>query len=247
MVDSGHQIEPADTLEVRDLEALRALTDPLRLRLVDLLRQAAHTAKELAAAMEVDQRSLYYHLALLERHGLIRVVGTRMISGIQERRYRATAYLFLYKDLAAPGLPEGEAGTLGVVVSSFFAITAEEIRDSVAAGRIVLVGAPEADRALTSTWELLRISPADAASLAGRLTALLAEYQSESEDLVASERGGEKGRSDDGRQTFRFLSTLFPTVGRGERRVAQAATTETTTAADLPPGKGGRTRKRQDR
>ena len=247
MADGEHQIEPADTLEVCDLEALRALTDPLRLRLVDLLRQAARTAKELAAAMEVDQRTLYYHLGLLERHGLIRVVGTRLVSGIQERRYRAAAYLFLYKDLAAPGLPEGDAGTLGVVVSSFFAITAEEIRDSVAAGRIVLAGTPEADRALTSTWELLRLSSADAASLAGRLAALLAEYHIESEDLVASERAAEEGRSDDGRQTFRFLSTLFPTAGRGERRVAQAAATETTTAEDVAPGKSGLARKRPDR
>ena len=55
MADGEHRIEPADTLEVRDLEALRALTDPLRLRLVDLLRQAARTTKELAAAMEVEQ------------------------------------------------------------------------------------------------------------------------------------------------------------------------------------------------
>lgn len=239
-------MEPADTLEVRDLGALRALTDPLRLRLVDLLRQAAHTAKELAAAMEVDQRTLYYHLGLLERHGLIRVVGTRLVSGIQERRYRATAYLFLYKDLAAPDLPEGEAGTLGVVVSSFFAITAEEIRDSVAAGRIVVAGTPEADRALTSTWELLRLTPADAASLAGRLTALLAEYHIESEDLMASERAGKEGRPDDGRQTFRFLSTLFPIIGRGERPSARAATSKTITAEDVPPGKSGRAQKRPD-
>lgn len=239
-------MEPADTLEVRDLGALRALTDPLRLRLVDLLRQAAHTAKELAAAMEVDQRTLYYHLGLLERHGLIRVVGTRLVSGIQERRYRATAYLFLYKDLAAPDLPEGEAGTLGVVVSSFFAITAEEIRDSVAAGRIVVAGTPEADRALTSTWELLRLTPADAASLAGRLTALLAEYHIESEDLMASERAGKEGRPDDGRQTFRFLSTLFPIIGRGERPSDRAATSKTITAEDVPPGKSGRAQKRPD-
>ena len=219
-MEARASVEPADTLEVRDLEALRALTDPLRLRLVDLLRQAARTAKELAAAMEVEQRSLYYHLGLLERHGLVRVVGTRMVSGIQERRYRATAYLFLYTDLASPGLPEGGAGTLGVVVSSCFAITAEEIRDSVAAGRIALGDSAPADRALTSNWELLRLAPAEAISLAERLAALLAEYHIESEDLVASERVDEEGGPDHGRQTFRFLTTLFPVARRGEHSVA---------------------------
>ena len=126
-----------------------------------------------------------------------------------------------------------------MVVSSFFAITAEEIRDLVAAGRISLAGAPEAALALTSTWELLRLSPADAASLAGRLTALLAEYHIESGDLVARERAAAEGRPDDGRQTFRFLSTLFPTVGRSRRRVAQAAATGGASAEDAPPGTSG--------
>ncbi|MCA9912789.1 MAG: hypothetical protein KC496_05555, partial [Anaerolineae bacterium] len=37
---------------------------------------------------------LYYHVGLLEKHGLIQVVATNVISGIIEKQYQATAQQF---------------------------------------------------------------------------------------------------------------------------------------------------------
>src|SRR5947209_14743424 len=90
---------PAETLEIDDFETLKVLADPRRKQLIDLLRQDGATVKELASSLRVSPKSLYYHVNLLLKHGLIRVVDTRLVSGITEKRYRATAYLFLFRDL----------------------------------------------------------------------------------------------------------------------------------------------------
>jgi DNA-binding transcriptional ArsR family regulator len=198
--------EPAAQLTISDLEALKIMSDPLRLRLVDLLRQAPATVKHLAASMELAPRSLYYHINLLERHGLIRVVQTRLVSGIQEKTYRATAYLFIYDDLRPAAGADDAEPVQEVVLSSFFRITTEEIRDSLRAGRIDTAKDAPPDRALTTDWHLLRLSPAQVASLAARVEHLLAEY-----------RSFEGIAEQDGAQTYRCLFTLFPTYHRGVR------------------------------
>src|SRR5215472_3478772 len=83
---------PEDFCMISDLETLKVVTDPLRLNLVNLLRGEPRTAKELAKILHLSQTKLYYHIGLLEQHGLIRVVGTRLVSGILEKQYQATAY-----------------------------------------------------------------------------------------------------------------------------------------------------------
>jgi DNA-binding transcriptional ArsR family regulator len=193
-------LQPAPSIEINDLEALKFMSDPLRIRLVDLLRQAPATVKQLAAALEAAPRSLYYHINLLERHGLIRVVATRLVSGIQEKTYRATAYLFVYPDLSPGSGPAATEQAQEMVLSSFFNATLEEMRDSIRAGRIDLgKDAPEG-RALCASWNLLRLTPGQATSLAARMDALLAEYPRYQGTVEA-----------DGSQVYRVLFTLFPT------------------------------------
>ncbi len=198
MRDRG-QFEPAPSLEISDLEALKIMSDSLRVRLVDLLRQAPATVKQLASALELAPRSLYYHINLLERHGLIRVVATRLVSGIQEKTYRATAYLFVYQDLSPAG-PGAADRAQEVVISSFFGATLEELRESIRAGRIDPGHDAPAAQALCATWSLLRLTPDQAASLTARLAALLDDYPRY------------QGTADpDGSQVYRMLFTLFPT------------------------------------
>jgi DNA-binding transcriptional ArsR family regulator len=194
---------PAESLVVNDLETLKITVDPLRLRLIDLLRRQPATAKALAAALETEPRSLYYHLSLLERHGLIRVVETRLVSGIQEKTYRASAYLFVFQDFTP--LAEGGLPPLDAVVSSIFHITEEELRAAIARGRIDLRDEAPPERALHNDWRLLRLTGEEAASLAARLDALLDEYP----DMLDAPATGEEADGD--RRTYRLLTTMFPT------------------------------------
>ena len=50
------------------------------------------TVKQIAADLKTPIKKLYYHVNLLEEHGLIRITSTRVVSGIIEKQYRVTAY-----------------------------------------------------------------------------------------------------------------------------------------------------------
>jgi len=82
--------------EIDSVEGLRALADPVRLAILSALdKRVADGAlpvmsvKELAQHLGEPQTKLYRHMKQLEAAGLIEVAATRMVSGIQEQRYRA--------------------------------------------------------------------------------------------------------------------------------------------------------------
>ena len=83
-----------DVKVIDDLATLRLLSDPLRLRLIELLGVAPTTVKELARDMDMKPNRLYYHVNLLEDHGLVKVTQTRIVSGIVERTYALVARRF---------------------------------------------------------------------------------------------------------------------------------------------------------
>ncbi|WP_051755347.1 ArsR/SmtB family transcription factor [Kitasatospora purpeofusca] len=91
--ENGDSAGPAVLKErrVEDAATLKALADPLRLAILDVLVTSAATgpltAKEIAAALDEPQTKLYRHIKQLEKAGLIRVAGTRLVSGIVESRY----------------------------------------------------------------------------------------------------------------------------------------------------------------
>src|SRR5690242_5492835 len=98
--------EPVESIVVTNLETLKVVSDGLRSRIVDLLRAEPQTVKQLAATLNLPPKKLYYHINLLEQHELIRVIGTRIVSGIIEKTYRATAYLFLFEREVFASSPE---------------------------------------------------------------------------------------------------------------------------------------------
>jgi DNA-binding transcriptional ArsR family regulator len=90
------KIKIDDTYVISDLETLKVLSDPFRL---DLLRMVAYankvhelrTVKQLAEELELPPTKLYYHVNLLEKHGLITVAETQVVSGIIEKKYKVIA------------------------------------------------------------------------------------------------------------------------------------------------------------
>jgi len=90
-----------DVKVIDDLATLRLLSDPLRRGLIEKLGEAPTTVKELARAMEMKPNRLYYHVNLLEDHGLVRVTQTRIVSGIVERTYALVARRFAVSEALA--------------------------------------------------------------------------------------------------------------------------------------------------
>src|SRR3954452_18438405 len=102
-VQTQVEFEPQERIVIKDLESLKALSDPLRIQILELMLQGARTVKQIAAELKTTTTKLYYHINLLEQHGLIKVTGTRVVSGIIEKQYRLAAYsIAIDKSLLSP-------------------------------------------------------------------------------------------------------------------------------------------------
>jgi hypothetical protein len=86
--------ELEDVRVVSSPEAIKAMFDPLRGTLLELLLERAASVQELAAAVERPKSSIAYHVGLLTAADLLKVVRTRKVRGIDERYYGRTARIF---------------------------------------------------------------------------------------------------------------------------------------------------------
>src|SRR5215207_1521313 len=77
------------SFRIKDLETLRALSDPLRVQIVELLAEDL-TVKQVAERLGLAPSKLYYHFTTLEKLGLIEVAETRMVANMVEKLYRSS-------------------------------------------------------------------------------------------------------------------------------------------------------------
>jgi DNA-binding transcriptional ArsR family regulator len=75
-------------------EKLRALADPLRATLLELVLERAATVTEMSQAVDRPKSTVAYHVNLLVDAGLLRVVRTRRVRAIDERYYGRVARTF---------------------------------------------------------------------------------------------------------------------------------------------------------
>jgi len=75
-------------------EQLRAVADPLRATLMELLLERAATVTEMAHAVRRPKSTIAYHVNLLVDARLLRVVRTRRVRAIDERYYGRIARTF---------------------------------------------------------------------------------------------------------------------------------------------------------
>ncbi|HEY9376380.1 MAG TPA: helix-turn-helix domain-containing protein [Jiangellaceae bacterium] len=80
----------ADTVEVSTPVQLRAIADPLRTTILDLVLERAATVAELAAAVNRPKSTVAHHVDVLVQAGMLRVVRTRRVRAIDERYYGRT-------------------------------------------------------------------------------------------------------------------------------------------------------------
>src|SRR5215469_7582494 len=82
---------PANLLLVSDLETLKVVADPLRQQILRELRAEPLPVKRIAQMLSVEENHVYYAIRQLEARQLVRVAGTRVVNGITEKHYQATA------------------------------------------------------------------------------------------------------------------------------------------------------------
>ena len=148
-----------ESLDVGTQEQHRALGNLTRHRVLGLLLDRAMTATQLADALGVLKGSTGFHLQVLERAGLVRVVRTRKVRGVTEKYYGRTARRF---ELDAPDSPTSAAPLLLRTV----------------AAEVERVGSPGAPTDTVSTARA-RLDPDRAVDFQGRLVALVEEFRTE--------------------------------------------------------------------
>ena len=93
----GHDYDAADTFVVAEPKQLKAMADPLRTQLIQLLRDRARSTQDISEELGLPKGTVGHHLKVLEAAGLIRVVRTRKVRAMTEKFYGRTARLFLYQ------------------------------------------------------------------------------------------------------------------------------------------------------
>lgn len=171
---------------VSDVETLKALSDPVRLRILETMIQAADedwTVKRIATALGVGPTKLYHHVAILEERDLIRVAGTRVVSGIIETRYRiAQLSVRLDRTLLSAAIPPDEAtAAIEEMLRTVFDAARDDVGRALRGGSIMLDAGAEPSPGLLRQ-DLKRLSVARAAEFRDRLTALLDEFDFDKHD-----------------------------------------------------------------
>lgn len=176
-ISNPAQFAPAPELRVADVDTLRVLADPLRLRILEAFEVHPDdplTVKAVAAALGEPITKLYYHVNLLERHGLLAVVGKRLVSGIVEKRYRLAAES-LHVDRSLLGSPAaGVSAEAATLLDAVFGDSRRNLERALGSG-LARLGAdePEPARVLLARF-VQRLSP-EAAVEARRLVEELIE------------------------------------------------------------------------
>ena len=97
----GYDLEPlirADTPA-----RLKAVGNPLRALILDLVLERAMSVTELAARVRKPRGTVAHHVDVLVDAGLLKVTATRRVRAIEERFYGRTAQMIMYPDAATDG------------------------------------------------------------------------------------------------------------------------------------------------
>ncbi len=81
---------------IRDSEAAKLISDPMRRAILNLLRRGAMSQSGLAQSLGLTDGTVNYHLGLLRKAGFLKVARVEMEEhGILQKFYAPTAYLYL--------------------------------------------------------------------------------------------------------------------------------------------------------
>ena len=136
----------------------KAVSDPMRSRILAIILHEPATAKQLATRLGATPGAIGHHLHVLEEAGLAQVVARRLIHGITAKYYTRTARLFVFD------MPPEVTGPYSVTLDMM-----TRARDELSE---TLMGAV-ADPCRESSFVHVRLTPERAALYEARLVALV--------------------------------------------------------------------------
>lgn len=153
-----------EILTLKDLKQLRALSDPLRRRILECFSAAPTTTKQVANQLGENPTKLYHHVGKLLKAGLIELVKTKQNRGTVERYYQAAAKKFAVDQQLLSPSPKARAvvGELQAMVVNALQASLSDARESFPdlnkLDRASLPIATKQTRIRTSQKKILRLS-----------------------------------------------------------------------------------------
>jgi DNA-binding transcriptional ArsR family regulator len=92
----GLDYDLADEVHANTSTRMKALGDPLRMTILDLVLERAMTVTELAARLRRPKGSVAYHVKVLVEAELLQVVRTQKVRAIEERYYGRVARTIVF-------------------------------------------------------------------------------------------------------------------------------------------------------
>lgn len=173
---TGSGFTPAPKFRITTLETLKVFSDPLRQQIIEVLLEGSRTVKQIAAELDLAPTKLYYHVNLLEEHGLIRVTDTRIVSGIIEKQYQSAAHAFeINRTLLTPGQHSGD-DAIDAAIDAMIEPIRGDIHKAFKQGAIDMSDSSAPHQKMRMWRGTSPLSPEQAAEFYRRLEALVSEF-----------------------------------------------------------------------
>ena len=171
--------QPDAELTIGNLQTMKVYFDPLRARIMQEMAIEPRTVHQVAEVLGVPFTRLYYHIKMLEKHNLIRMVKLVQLTGaIEEKYYQVTARQFLIDRSLLTFDPDGRNDSVEFMLDGVFGASHRDIRKSIETGRIDIKAAVPHATALLARKFLFRLTDEQAVNFQIELKELLLKYQS---------------------------------------------------------------------
>jgi DNA-binding transcriptional ArsR family regulator len=165
---------------IGDLETLRAIADPLRVQILELLESQSLTVKQVADKLGLAPSKLYYHFGALEKLGMIEVAETRMVANMLEKTYTSAAHYLDVDPALFKFSKEGDNEPINILLASTIDATREDLLRSMQARQFQLEqGAEETPRRVIINRIVSSVSEKRIEEFQARLIKLIQEFEAE--------------------------------------------------------------------
>ncbi len=165
---------------IGDLETLRAIADPLRVQIMELLEGQSLTVKQVAEKLGLAPSKLYYHFGALEKLNMIEVAETRMVANMLEKTYRSAADILDVDPALFKFNKDGDNEPINILLSSTIDATREDLLRSMQARQFQLdQGADETPRRVIVNRVVSSVSEKRIEEFQERLLKLIQEFEAE--------------------------------------------------------------------
>lgn len=145
-------------VSITTFEQFKAISEPIRSRILGIIQNQPATAKQLADRLGATPGAIGHHLHVLEESGLAQIVARRLVRGIVANYYTRTARIFSYE------LPQDVKGEINASL---------EILDKARDELTEALATVKEDPVRCESFPHVRLSPERARYYSERLEALL--------------------------------------------------------------------------